>query len=199
MVGKQHWLRQWLPAVITVAVMSPLLGSAQNVDVYIRETARLRADVAGLREENAKLVGRLQENQALIQELGKAVRRLSERAATQETGDSGADLKRQLKALADALATERAAREKADQEMIRTLTEELRRVISRPPTTGGTTPGTTGGTTDVGSQGTYTVVRGDTLGAIAQAFNISVKQLKKANELADDLIREGQTLVIPKP
>lgn len=44
---------------------------------------------------------------------------------------------------------------------------------------------------------TYTVARGDTLGSIAMRNGISVRELKRANNLARDLIRVGQKLKIP--
>ena len=44
----------------------------------------------------------------------------------------------------------------------------------------------------------YTVQAGDTLGAIAQAYGISVEDLMSANDLADpNVLHVGQTLVIP--
>jgi LysM repeat protein len=43
----------------------------------------------------------------------------------------------------------------------------------------------------------YIVVRGDTLGRIAQRHAISIRELKAANNLSRDLIRVGQTLRIP--
>lgn len=45
---------------------------------------------------------------------------------------------------------------------------------------------------------TYTVKRGDTLYGIAQAFNISVEELKKANNLTSNVLSIGQVLTIPK-
>lgn len=45
----------------------------------------------------------------------------------------------------------------------------------------------------------YIVSAGDTLWLIAKRFNISVDSLKQTNFLAGDVIREGQTLVIPPP
>ena len=49
------------------------------------------------------------------------------------------------------------------------------------------------------SYGQYTVQAGDTLGAIAKAFRVSVKSLREANGLKSDIIRVGQTLKIPSP
>jgi LysM repeat protein len=46
----------------------------------------------------------------------------------------------------------------------------------------------------------YTVVKGDTLGAIARKFGITVQQLRQANGLLEgDFIRVGQQLRIPAP
>ena len=45
---------------------------------------------------------------------------------------------------------------------------------------------------------TYTVKKGDTLGAIARRNGTSVKALKRANGLKSDLIRINQKLTIPR-
>lgn len=43
----------------------------------------------------------------------------------------------------------------------------------------------------------YVVRRGDTLSAIAQEYSVSVKQLRKVNDLSGDVIAIGSRLVIP--
>lgn len=43
----------------------------------------------------------------------------------------------------------------------------------------------------------HTISRGDTLGAIASRYDISLATLKSANGISGDIIREGQVLVIP--
>ena len=50
-----------------------------------------------------------------------------------------------------------------------------------------------------GESFTYTVRRGDTLGALALRYKVRVSDLKKWNNLRGDMIREGQKLVIRKP
>ena len=44
---------------------------------------------------------------------------------------------------------------------------------------------------------TYIVVKGDTLGKIAQRYAVSIRELKAANNLSRDLILVGQNLRIP--
>lgn len=48
-----------------------------------------------------------------------------------------------------------------------------------------------------GGGGSYTIKKGDTLGAIAKRNNTTVSKLKAANGMSSDLIREGKTLKIP--
>lgn len=46
--------------------------------------------------------------------------------------------------------------------------------------------------------GSYTIKKGDTLGAIAAKNGTTVSKLKAANGMSNDFIREGKTLKIPK-
>jgi N-acetylmuramoyl-L-alanine amidase len=45
----------------------------------------------------------------------------------------------------------------------------------------------------------YTIQRGDTLGVIAQQYQVSLSTLKDFNDLKSDVLRVGQTLRIPPP
>jgi LysM repeat protein len=45
---------------------------------------------------------------------------------------------------------------------------------------------------------THTVSRGDTLFGIARRYGVSVTALRSANRITDDVVRLGQTLVIPR-
>ena len=49
------------------------------------------------------------------------------------------------------------------------------------------------------SPNVYTVQPGDTLSTIARKFNVTVNDLKNANNLVNDIIQVGQRLVIPTP
>ena len=47
------------------------------------------------------------------------------------------------------------------------------------------------------TEGTYTVMKGDTLYGIANKFNVSVSDLKNANNLVSNVLSIGQILKIP--
>ncbi len=49
------------------------------------------------------------------------------------------------------------------------------------------------------TQSKYTVARGDTLSKIGKKFGVSVRELKRANELSSDTLRAGMRLSIPGP
>lgn len=49
-----------------------------------------------------------------------------------------------------------------------------------------------------GGGGSYTIKKGDTLGAIASRNKTTVAKLKAANGMSSDFIREGKMLKIPK-
>jgi LysM repeat protein len=42
----------------------------------------------------------------------------------------------------------------------------------------------------------YTVVKGDTLYSISKKFNISIEELKKKNNLTDNTLSLGQSLLV---
>ena len=56
---------------------------------------------------------------------------------------------------------------------------------------------TTGTTTPSGTTTKYTVKSGDSLWNIAKKYNITVQELKDANNLTSNLLSIGQTLIIP--
>jgi LysM repeat protein len=49
-----------------------------------------------------------------------------------------------------------------------------------------------------GRSGSYTIKKGDTLGAIAKRNGTTVAKIKAANGMSSDFIREGKALKIPK-
>lgn len=49
----------------------------------------------------------------------------------------------------------------------------------------------------LGGAASHRVVRGDTLGELAERYGVTVRQLRQANQLKSDVIRIGEVLVIP--
>ena len=56
----------------------------------------------------------------------------------------------------------------------------------------------TGNDSDINFSDTYVVQKGDSLWSIANSYNVSVNDLKNANDLNNDILTVGQVLVIPK-
>lgn len=55
----------------------------------------------------------------------------------------------------------------------------------------------TGDDSDVSNSNTYVVQRGDSLYSIANAYNVSVNDLRNVNNLTSDILSVGQVLIIP--
>lgn len=54
-------------------------------------------------------------------------------------------------------------------------------------------------TTGMGTPNYYTVVKGDTLYRISRTYDVTVEQLKKWNNLTDNIISIGQRLIVSQP
>ena len=46
------------------------------------------------------------------------------------------------------------------------------------------------------ADGTYTVVKGDTLYSLSKKFNISIEELKRKNNMTDNSLSLGQTIIV---
>ncbi|HEX4893398.1 MAG TPA: LysM peptidoglycan-binding domain-containing protein [Hyphomicrobiaceae bacterium] len=72
------------------------------------------------------------------------------------------------------------------------------RALADQPQTG-VPPAATRRPSPAGGNGQVVVVqKGDTLSALARRHNVSVTELKRANALSTDVIREGQRLTVPR-
>ncbi|MFW5893839.1 MAG: LysM peptidoglycan-binding domain-containing protein [Verrucomicrobiota bacterium] len=165
-----------------------------------RELANLRADMGVLNENMRKLNAAhdvlKEENSSLRDTLATIRKRVSALA------DENRAQQENLQKLRAELKKERSARRELANELVETVTDEVERILERhtertPSRRSNDAAEQAAG--DIPIQGRYTVVRGDSLSAIAGAFDVSVKRLKEANNLTTDLIREGQVLNIPEP
>ncbi len=187
-------------AILVWSVFSVAPVSAQDAGTSQQQLARLRADMEVMREDQRRLYSMLQENrqamERLQRQMGEISRRLGDGGAA---ASSEAALRRDIEALRRALREESEARQKAIDAVIDTLSRDIAALTVRQAGRDLPAAAADGRREWSGEvQGEYTVVRGDTLSAIAQAFGISTQRLRQANNLTGDLIREGQVLVIPK-
>lgn len=153
------------------------------------ELAAVRADMVLVTELRAKVAG-LREDVEQCQRDNKALE-----AQTQELRSIVAALRRDIVAvdtawrdgmrqLQKALMQEGESRQKSIADVIDAVSVQISDLVTKDKKT-------------TGGRGTYTVMRGDTLSAIAKAFGVSIQSLKDANALKGDLIKEGQELTIP--
>ncbi len=148
------------------------------------QLAGLRADLGICNENIKRLAARLQTLQTRQGQLQKKLK---------ETRGRLRKLRETVKQLRAAVRSEKEARRKAVQRLLRRLSGQLDQAVGRLQV--GEQSAAASTQKDV--QGEYTVVKGDTLSAIAKAFDVSVQQLKQANDLENALIKPGQRLLIP--
>ncbi|NOY79595.1 MAG: LysM peptidoglycan-binding domain-containing protein [Kiritimatiellaeota bacterium] len=173
-----------------MAVLQTRFG--QTATQQARELAAVRADVQGVVEDCRKLGAGVQDNAARIEEIQHRLD-LIER----ELSRLDSTYRKRLAELQEAVKLEGAARQKAIRTVVRSVSQEISTTANRlQAQQQRALKALAGG--GAGAQGEYTVVRGDTLSAIAAAFGVAVEDIKKANKLKSDLIREGQKLMIPK-
>lgn len=207
-------------AMVIGSIAACLLGArAQEakppteLERFKQETAQ---NIARLRQTNAKA---LQAQQEMFQKLAGDLQAYGETIRTQNTqierlqaaleklqaenqrlsaeiDAQRQELDRRGKNLNEALALEAAARLAADKSIAEKLGQELANAIdaiqkSVPPPPKPPEP--------PAAAKTYTVQKGDTLSAIAKAFNVTVAQLQEINEIEGDVIYVGKTLKLPGP
>ncbi|MCZ7592021.1 MAG: LysM peptidoglycan-binding domain-containing protein [Kiritimatiellae bacterium] len=159
--------------------------------------AALRADMRILQEDNQRLKGRIESYDLEIERLNHTVESL--RAAP--GGPSLADvqaLQQRITALESQLRTLDQARERDRKEIIDTLSSKLSQIAnsSRPAPR----PAATGKRVSQQEGYEHVVEGGQTLSAIAAAYNVSTKSIIDANNLTKpDQLRVGQKLFIPAP
>lgn len=193
-------IKRLTPAVFLFAMAvchGPVRGqSAGNADY---EVARLKATLQQVLQDHERIVGMLEQNRQVTEAIVKrlqAVEGVAARGANAVPADAAT--KGDIQALRAEIAAERRAREQAIEAVISSMSREISRAAaSAAGPGGGRGAGAGGASANVPSQGVYTVVGGDTLSTIAQAFGVSVAALKNANGLNDDIIRVGQKLTIP--
>ena len=150
-------------------------GTRRDIVSYVEELAgNTAAQLRAVQDENAELETRVISLERKIAELQETNQKLLNEVAA---------VKRQSAADADA----REAQMKAILSKIDKL------AATPPPAVTVPTPVSTGTEYDI-----YEVQKGATLSVIAKAYEVTVQDIKKANNLKSDMLQVGQKLKIPR-
>ena len=150
-------------------------GTRRDIVSYVEELAgNTAAQLRAVQDENAELETRIIELERKIAALQESNQKLLNEVAA---------VKRQSAADADA----REAQMKAILSKIDKLAATPPPVVTVP------TPVSTEAEYDI-----YEVQKGATLSVIAKAYDVTVQDIKKANNLKSDMLQVGQKLKIPR-
>lgn len=196
------FLKRRLPLLAALAALPLLTGCFATYGVQEQQTAQ-QEDIAILQEKLRRVEGRLEGYNLAIEQLQRAV----EVMQAQPRGPSTADLENlqtRISALDNQLRNLDAARQRDRQEIIDTLSSKIAAMVSA---SGGSRGG--GSARPAASQGRRTatqegyehvVQQGETLSAIAAAYNARTKDIIEANGIANpSQLKVGQKLFIPAP
>ncbi len=145
-------------------------------------------DLKKLQDQRESFVHDLQTYSLVIKDLQNQVIALQTRV-TQLESDTQVlkkENKENIESLRNRIQIESQNRQNAVSTVIKEVTSELDKRTTTPSPSGSTD-----------NYRIYTVEKGDTLGAIAKAFNLSLSQLKTINQLDSDTIIVGQKLKVP--
>lgn len=162
-------------ATTNTAARTASTGTRRDIVSYVEELAgNTAAQLRAVQDENAELETRviaLERKLAELQETNQKL--LNEIAAA----------KRQASADAD-----------AHEAQLKAINSKLDKLASMPPPTVTVpTPVSTEAEYDI-----YEVQKGATLSVIAKAYEVTVQDIKKANNLKSDMLQVGQKLKIPR-
>jgi chromosome segregation ATPase len=166
-----------------------LAGSPLQAQDVRTDVAALRNEVARLSESQKQLVARMEELQAALAQ-ARAPQADPKMALLEQ---KAVVLEQQVAALTASLAQESQARQKANDELVKSLARELAGSRRPPVAVAAETP-----VVDAGYElREIEVQKGDSLSAIARAAGTTVEKIKQVNGLKSDNLRLGQKLKVP--
>ncbi len=157
-----------------------------NVQSLQGQTQQLQAQVEELRQDNALSASQARSLREAVGLLDKRFDQVDE-TSRQRMAQIQSKLAEESKLRAEAIKSQTDAVAKAMAENNKQWQEQLKKMQSALRTTAATPT----------TQGEYVVQKGDTLAAIAQAFNVSVTALQRANGLKTATVAPGKKLIIP--
>ena len=172
-------------------------GCLATYSMQEQQTAQ-QEDLAILQEKLRRIEGRLEGYDLAIQQLQQAVEIMRARPAGPSDAEVQA-LQTRLAALDSQLRTLDSARQRDRQEIVDTLSTKIATLVNAGArsTPRPTTPPRRSATQE-GYE--HEVAPGETLSAIAAAYNVRSKDIMEANNITDPTkLRAGQKLFIPAP
>jgi LysM repeat protein len=162
-------------AANAAATRTASTGTRRDIVSYVEELAgNTAAQLRAVQDENAELETRVIALERKIADLQETNQKLLNEIAA---------VKRQASADAD-----------AHEAQLKAINSKLDKLASMPPPTVTVpTPVSTADDYDI-----YEVQKGATLSVIAKAYNVTVQDIKKANNLKSDMLQVGQKLKIPR-
>lgn len=142
-----------------------------------QQLAQLSASVAALNASNAEIVRH-------INEINQKIAALQQNDATMQ----GA-----VNSIRQDMEATRKSWQTANEKMIDQISSEMNKAIKTP-----SSGGKSGGPVGTGDFYVHTVEAGNTLNAIAKAYEVTAAEIRAANGMSNDLIRVGQKLYVPK-
>ena len=162
-------------AATNTAARTASTGTRRDIVSYVEELAgNTAAQLRAVQDENAELETRVIELERRIAALQETNQKLLNELAV---------VKRQSAADADA--------HEAQLKSIRSKIDSLAAAFAAAPSV--PAPVSTADDYDI-----YEVQKGATLSVIAKAYNVTVQDIKKANNLKSDMLQVGQKLKIPR-
>lgn len=168
-------------------------------DQQSQAEAALRADMRILQEDNQRLKGRIEGYDLEIERLNRTVEALRAAPGGPSLSEVQA-LQQRVNALEGQLRTLDAARERDRKEIIDSLSSKLTQIANSSRPAAPARPTATGKRAAQQEGYEHVVEAGQTLSAIAAAYNVSSKSIIEANNLSNpNNLRVGQKLFIPAP
>ena len=168
----------------------------QIIEEINKQRTSYSEDLRILKQQGTTYASEIQILYEVIQDLSSQVSQLKGKIAhlEQKNAELNHHVDSRTNKLNKLIDDERNSRKKADDELIKDISVELSTLYKPRKITGSS------GADSSGTQPylLYEVVKGDTLGAIAKAFNISLKRLKTFNDLDTDIIIVGKKIKIPE-
>lgn len=188
----------WLAAMCALPLCS---GCLATYGMQEEQTAQ-QEDIAILQEKYRRLEGRLEGFDLAIQQLQRAVEVMQARP----NGPSSADLDQlqtRISSLDGQLRSLDAARQRDRQEIVDTLSTKIATLVNASGGSrgGGSRPAASQNKRSASQEGyEHVVAPGETLSAIASAYNVRMQDIIDANNIAKpEALRVGQKLFIPAP